>query len=93
MDQTDLDRDQLDQLDRLLHPGANLLVRLMERMAKAGFPGKDPLYLTVMEAHSILQRLCAQVRYLSADRRKKERGSPAAHPSPRRAVVARLSHG
>jgi hypothetical protein len=38
----------------------------------AGFAGTDPLYLTAMEAHSILEHLCAQVRYRSADRRKKE---------------------
>jgi hypothetical protein len=51
MDQSDLDRDKLD---KLLFPYANLLVRLMGRMARAGFAGNDPLYLTVVEAHLIL---------------------------------------
>jgi hypothetical protein len=73
MDQNDLDRDQLDKLDKLFFPIANLFVRLMGRMAKAGFAGDDPLYLKVVEAHSILQHLRMQVHYLNVDRaRKKE---------------------
>jgi hypothetical protein len=44
----------------------------MERMAKAGFPGNDPLYLTVIEAQSILQHLHMQIHHLNADLTRKE---------------------
>jgi hypothetical protein len=46
------------------------------------FSGTDPLYLTVMKAHQILQHLCSQVRYLNADRTKMPVSTSATSPKP-----------
>jgi hypothetical protein len=69
---------------RALFPGANYLVRLRDRIIRAGFDPNDEICRAVIEAHNTMQALGVRLHYRSC---KSGVGQPAAVKWPRRPVL------
>ena len=67
-----------------LFPGANYLVRLRDRMVRAGFDPTDDVYRAVLDAHNAMMSLRVHLHYRSCISGV---GSPAVIQTPRRHVL------
>jgi len=78
-----LTKDEAEKLYKGLFPGANYLIRLRERMAKAGFAQEDELFKLVVAAQSAMQHLRTVVHYMACEsgvgRPPAENDTPGTH--------------
>ena len=66
MSSDELTRTQVKVIAEALFPGVNYLVRLKQRMVKAGFPEDDEFYKLVCEAYEASWRLRLEVLSMAA---------------------------
>jgi hypothetical protein len=67
MRSTDLNRQQLTAMEKAIEPSLKYLNKLLTRMQQRYYPDDDPLWKSVLEARSALQKMVSELRSCRAE--------------------------